>query len=78
MSAIPMTSRPLHVVGWVLGAIVVPTIAVGFRVIDGRRRNSPLYVARNGVGALPTAGLVLGIAVAIANAYRFFEQTVIV
>lgn len=78
VAAIPISARPAHIVGWALGAVIVPAIAIGFRAIDRKRRTSALYVGQSGVGIVPTVALLVGMITAVANAYRYFEQVVIV
>ena len=71
------SSKMLHAVGYVLGALVVAVTAVMYRVIDKKRRRSPRYVTFSSRSHMVTGGLVCGILLAMGHAY-FYTSSVVV
>lgn len=61
--------RPLHWVGYLVGAVLVPITVSTYRNIDRTRQCSRSYVSPAWVSRFPTSILATGIALAVAHAY---------
>jgi hypothetical protein len=72
------SSRIGHAVGYLLGAVLVACTVVCFRTVDRARRRSPRYVIRPHLNWLATGGLIVGIALAVAHSWYFFQHTAVV
>jgi phosphate/sulfate permease len=64
-------SRTLSIVGYMIGALVVPLLVIVFRVVKRSRQRSRLFVEDPRWSAVPIALLVLSIMVAIAHAFFY-------
>lgn len=68
-AAFALNSRPIHWVGYALGAVVVTLTCLAFRSVDRRRRRSSMYSETRHVNYVVSATLIAGIALAGIHAY---------
>jgi hypothetical protein len=69
VSAFLPGSPPWHIIGYCLGAVVVPLTVAGFRQLDRGRQRSGLYASPGGVQMVPAPLLVIGVLLAVVHAY---------
>ena len=63
------SSKPLHWIGYAIGAVLVPSTVSTFRSVDRTRQRSSSYSSPGWVRSVPTYLLIAGVSLAVAHAY---------
>lgn len=68
-AAFAFNSRPIHWVGYVIGAVAVTLTCLAFRSVDRKRRRSSMYSETRHLNYVVSATMVTAIALAGFHAY---------
>lgn len=68
-AAFALNSRPIHWVGYALGAVAVTLTCLAFRSVDRKRRRSSMYSETRYLNYVVSVTMIAGIALAGIHAY---------